>query len=71
MSDDFTDDLLNQGYTKGRLVTIDEYMNKLLDFCVDTANDCSILECPFCRDLECKVISIAEQLKEQKNDRNT
>lgn len=41
---------------------IDDFMNKLCDHCMQQANECCNLECPFCTD-GCDIVNISEQLK--------
>lgn len=48
--------------TNTRNKAIDDYMNKLCNHCMQQANECYKLECPFCTD-GCDIINIAEQLK--------
>lgn len=60
----------NKGYADGSLSvtseirnkTIDDYMNKLCNHCMQKTNERYKLECPFCTD-GCDIVGIAEQLK--------
>ena len=48
--------------TNVRNKTIDDYMNKLCNHCMQQTNECYKLECPFCTD-GCDIVNIAEELK--------
>ena len=48
--------------TNVRNKTIDDYMNKLCNHCMQRTNECYKLECPFCTD-GCDIVNIAEESK--------
>ena len=48
--------------TNVRNKTIDDYMNKLCNHCMQQTNECYKLECPFCTD-GCDIVNIAEESK--------
>lgn len=60
---DIHDNVAREMYNKA----VDDYMNKLCNHCIKQTNKCCKLECPFCTD-GCKIVNIAGQLKEQKEE---
>ena len=48
--------------TNVRNKTIDDYMNKLCNHCMQQTNESYKLECPFCTD-GCDIVNIAEESK--------